>query len=333
MYAMPELPDVTIYVEALRPRVVGRVLSSVVVRGPSLLRTFAPPLEAVEGRRVVGVQRLAKRVVLALEDDLFLVLHLMIAGRLLWIDGRRIPKRKIDHAAFVFAPVVAEDGAAMVASGDSTLLLTEAGTRKRAALQLVRGRSSLAGLHPGGLEPMDCTDEEFAAALARENRTLKRALTDQRILMGIGNAYSDEILFDARLSPVKLTRALNPHEVERLHLAMRDGLTRWTELLRQKFGIPPPERRLDLDGTRRPEGIGRFPGQGDVTAFRPEFLVHGKYGQPCFHCGTTIQRIVRGHHETNYCPTCQNEGRILADRSLSRLLKGDWPRTVEELEG
>ncbi len=296
---MPELPDITVYVEHLERRLVGARLESVRALGPNLLRTADPPLEAAFGRAVVGVRRLGKRIVFALEDELFLVLHLMIAGRLHWKDaGAR-------------AAVGGRSGLAVFAFDRGTLTLTEAGTKKRAGLWLVRGRDALAALDPGGIEPLTATPAAFAARLASENHTLKRALTDPRLFSGIGNAYSDEILHHARLSPLQLTRQLTADEAARLHASVRHVLTAWTERLRADAGA------------RFPEG---------VTAFREGMAVHGRYRQPCPVCGTAVQRIAYADNETDYCPRCQTEGRLLADRGLSRLLRDDWPRTIEEWE-
>ncbi|MBW3535012.1 MAG: formamidopyrimidine-DNA glycosylase [Gemmatimonadetes bacterium] len=294
---MPELPEVTVYVEALERLVAGRVLLGIRLRSPSLLRTWDPPLSAVHGRRVVAFRRLGKRVVWEMEDDLFLVVHLMVTGRFQWRKPGAAVPRKRAHAGFDF-----EHG---------TLLLTEAGTKKKATLHVVRGEEGLASLDPGGLEPLEADLPAFAAALTRENRTLKRALTDPRILSGIGNAHSDEILLEAGLSPVQRTRNLSEEEVERLFQATRAGLTAWTARLRDEVG----------DG---------FPVK--VTAFHPAMAAHGKFGEPCPRCGTAIQRIVYGERETNYCPACQTGGKLLADRALSRLLREDWPKTLEELE-
>lgn len=296
---MPELPDITIYVEALRPRAVGQRLDRVRIKSPFLLRTFEPPIEAVAGRTVTGVSRLGKRIVLGLEGDLFLVIHLMIAGRLLWKDAGRAPTGKIDLATFEF--------------GSGTLLLTEASQKRRASLHVVRGEPALKALDAGGIDVFTAAPAQFTAALRRENRTLKRAMTDPRTLSGVGNAYSDEILHAAGLSPIKLTSALSGDEFDRLLAAARSTLELWTQRLRDEFR-------------------GRFPGQGQITAFRDGFAVHGRFGMPCPVCGTKVQRIVRADNETNYCPKCQTGGKILADRSLSRLLKDDWPRTIEELE-
>jgi formamidopyrimidine-DNA glycosylase len=308
---VPELPDILVYQRALERRVVGRVLERVSVRSPSLLRTFEPALEEAEGRAAVGVSRLGKRIVLELacgaaeDPDLFLVIHLMIAGRFLWKAAGVAPKVKIDLAAFGF-----ENG---------TLLLTEAGTTRRAQLHLLASRDALRELGRGGIDPLTCTLDQFIEALTRESRTLKRALTSPHLFSGIGNAYSDEILHAAKLSPVQLTRNLGPEEISTLHRTTRQTLERWTATLLKEF-------KLDQ------EGEGRFPGVGDITAFRPDFAVHGRYREPCPVCGTPIQRIVRAENEVNYCPTCQTGGKLLADRSLSRLLKEDWPESVEAWE-
>ena len=294
---MPELPDVTVYVDALRERVAGQTLQGIRIAGISLLKTYDPPVTAAAGRTVTGVERRAKRIVLALDGDLYLVLHLMVAGRLRWGEpGAKIPAR-IGLAAFDF-----DTGA---------LLLTEAGTKKRASLHLVAGRAAVAALDRGGIEVHAARAEEFAAALAAERHTLKRSLTDPRLFSGIGGAYADEILHRARLSPMAMSDRLTPAEVERLRLAAVAVLDEWVERLRAEAG-------------------GDFP--TGVTAFRPEMAVHGKYGEPCPVCGSPVQRIVYASNETNYCPGCQTGGRILADRSLSRLLKDDFPRTLEDLE-
>ena len=306
---MPELPDIEAYLAALEPRARGATLVRVRITSFALLRTYDPPVEAVEGQTITGLRRLGKRIVLEFgevdDGPLFLVLHLMIAGRLRWADpDAKVPGR-YGLAAF--------DLRGGDAGGeDGTLLLTEAGTKKRASLHVERGEEALAGHDRGGLEPLTITVEEFRSALTRENRTLKRGLTDPRILSGIGNAFSDEILHHAGLSPVKRTRQLQDDEIERLHASMQEVLTTWVERLREQTGTGFPEK---------------------VTAFRPEFAVHGRYGEPCPVCGTDVQRIRYADNETNYCPRCQTGGKLLADRSLSRLLKDDWPRTVDELEG
>jgi formamidopyrimidine-DNA glycosylase len=310
---VPELPDVTVYVECLRPRIVGRPLESISIRGLNLLRTFEPPVEAAGGRRVGAVERLGKRIVLAMDEDLFLVIHLMIAGRLRWMDSSARSGAKgagkIDQARLRF--------------DSGVLTLTEAGTKKRASLHVLRGRDAVDALHRGGLDVLSATPEAFDAALRRENRTLKRALTDPRFFDGIGNAYSDEILHAARLSPFKQTRSLDDREAGALHAACVGMLTDWTDRLRRDFGL------TNEFGNASP---GRFPGAGEITAFRSDFAVHGRFGKPCSVCAAPIQRIVYAENECNYCPGCQTEGRILADRSLSRLLKSDWPRSLDELE-
>jgi formamidopyrimidine-DNA glycosylase len=294
---MPELPDITLYVECLRPRVVGHTLERVRLVSPFLLRSVEPPLAAVAGRPVTGLRRLGKRLVLALEPDLFLVLHLMIAGRLHWKPRGAKPPGKVGLAAFDFPT--------------GTLTLTEADTKKRASLYVVRGEAALASHDPGGLEVLGADGDAFRRALQYENHTLKRALTDPRLFSGIGNAYSDEILHRARLSPLALTQRLAEGEIARLYDAARATLLDWLDRQRREVGNGFPEK---------------------VTAFRDGMAVHGRFGQPCPACGTAVQRIVYAENETNYCPRCQTDGKVLADRSLSRLLKDDWPRTVEELE-
>jgi formamidopyrimidine-DNA glycosylase len=294
---MPELPDVTVYVEHLTRLLQEKTLRKVRLASPFLLRSVAPPLAHADGKRVLELRRLGKRIVFALEGDLFLILHLMIAGRLKWkTRGAPIPK-KLGLAAFDF--------------DHGTLLLTEAGTKKRAWLRLAKGAGALAALDPGGLEPLAADRAAFGAALTMENHTLKRALTDPRLFSGIGNAYSDEILHRAQLSPVALTRKLDEEQIGRLYEATRGTLLDWTKRLREESADAFPER---------------------VTAFREGMAVHGKYGQPCPVCSTRVQRIVYADNETNYCPACQTGGKLLADRSLSRLLKGDWPKSLEELE-
>ncbi len=293
---MPELPDITVYIEALASRIVGETLERVRIPKPFLLRSVDPPISAAQGKRVLGVRRMGKRIVVELEDDLFLVIHLMIAGRLRWVTaGGKVPG-KIGLAAFDFS--------------NGTLILTEAGSKRRASLWLVRGEESLRQFERGGLEVLGATLDEFAERLARENHTLKRSLTDPRLFSGIGNAYSDEILHRARLSPVKHTRRLIDEEVQRLFDATRSTLIDWTDRLREESG-------------------GDFPAK--VTSFRDEMAVHGKYGQPCPVCGSRVQRIRYADNETNYCARCQTDGKLLADRALSRLLKEDWPRSIDEL--
>jgi formamidopyrimidine-DNA glycosylase len=294
---MPELPDITIYVEALERVVLHQRLEAVRVRAPFLLRTFDPPLDSVFGKTVRDIRRLGKRIALGLDDELWLVLHLMIAGRLHWKTRGVKLSGKYALAAFDFS--------------HGTLLLTEAGTKRRVALHVVRGGEALQGQDPGGLEVIPATFDRFQAVLCRSNHTLKRALTDPRSFSGIGNAYSDEILHRARLSPLALSQKLTRDEVERLYTAARAVLLEWVERLRAQTG----------DG---------FP--DNVTAFRPGMAVHGRFGQPCPVCGAPVQRIRYADNETNYCPRCQTRGRILADRSLSRLLKADWPRHLDDLE-
>ena len=295
---MPELPDIVVYIEALEKRIQGSTLERVRIASPFLLRTAVPPLSSVEGKKIVELRRLGKRICFGVEGDLWLVLHLMIAGRLHWYNERgKAAKGPRGLAVFDFS--------------SGSLVLTEAGTQKRASLHVVQGAAGLENLDPGGLEVFDATAEEFAKAIRAKNHTLKRALTDPRILSGIGNAYSDEILFEARLSPFTLTQKLTDADVEHLFDAIKKTLNDWVE-------------RLRVDSR------DRFPEK--VTAFRPDMATHGKYGQPCPRCGNKIQRIRYGSNETNYCPTCQTGGKLLADRALSRLLKDDWPRTPEELE-
>lgn len=317
---MPELPDITLYADALRAHVVGRVLERVSIRSPALLRTFDPPIDDAAGRVVAGVERRGKRLVVVLgqgDESWFLAIHLMIAGRMLWKAAGAKASGKIDQAAFAFG---ARDGDA-----GGVIVLTEASTQKRAAVHLFRNRLGMDELGAVGLDVLACTPAEFGRAIARENRTLKRALTDPRTFDGIGNAYSDEILWAAGLSPLMLTGRLSAEACERLHDAARETLVLWIGKLRGEFGYDP--------ATGEPRGKARFPGVGDITAFRPDFAVHGRFRKLCPKCGTSVQRIVRAENEFNYCPTCQTGGKVLADRSLSRLLKEDWPRTVEELEG
>jgi formamidopyrimidine-DNA glycosylase len=294
---MPELPDVVVYLESLRPRVEGQILERIRLLSPFLLRSVEPPIREVEGKKVLGLRRLGKRIVFALADDLFLILHLMIAGRLHWKAKGAKPPGKVGLAAFDFST--------------GTLTLTEAGSKRRASLSLVRGEADLARHDPGGLEVLDASEAQFRTALRRENHTLKRTLTDPRLFSGIGNAYSDEILHRARLSPLALTQKLSDAEIRKLFLAARETLTDWLQRLLRDAGDQFPEK---------------------VTAFRPDMAVHGRFSQPCPVCGTAVQRIIYAENETNYCPRCQTGGKVLADRSLSRLLKDDWPRTIEELE-
>jgi formamidopyrimidine-DNA glycosylase len=294
---MPELPDVTLYIEALEERILEQPLERVRVASPFLLRTVEPPIAAVQGLRVRCLRRLGKRIAIGLEGDLWLVLHLMINGRLHWKEaGAKLAGRHA-LAAFDFP--------------SGTLTLTEFGPKKRASLHLVRGEQALAQHDPGGLEPFEIDLDAFRAALTRENHTLKRALTDPRLFSGIGNAYSDEILHRARLSPLAMTDRLSAEETARLYEATRATLADWTARLREHYGDRFPEK---------------------VTAFRPDMAVHGKYREPCPDCGTAVQRIRYADNETNYCPRCQTGGQLLADRAFSRLLKKDWPRTIDELE-
>ncbi len=294
---MPELPDIAVYIEALERHAGGQVLEGLRIQGPSLLRTVKPtPAEAV-GKRILGFRRMGKRIVFVLEDDLFLVLHLMIAGRLRWRPAGTKPAGRNALAAFAFA--------------NGTLVLTEAGTKRRAQLYVIAGESDLASLDPGGLEVLEATRERFGEVLRSENHTLKRCLTDPHLFSGIGNAYSDEILHRARLSPIRLSQKLDDEEVARLFEATRETLVEWTDRLRAQLGAGFPDK---------------------VTAFRPEMAVHGRYKEACPRCGAPVQRIVYASNETNYCAPCQTDGKLLADRALSRLLKSDWPRSLEELE-
>lgn len=306
---MPELPDIEVYRYALGRCVKGHTITRVQIISPFLLRTFEPPIEEAEGKAVRDIRRLGKRVVLGLDDHVFLVFHLMIAGRFRWLPRHVLagairrparPPARITLAIFEF-----EHG---------ILALTEAGKKKRASLHVVQGEELLARHRPEGIEPLAASPAEFRAALTKERHTLKRTLTDPRLFSGIGNAYSDEILHAARLSPLALTTGLTEEEIQRLIEATRQTLGHWTNRLLAEFS-------------------DRFPGPGEITAFRPDFAVHGRFGEKCLECGTPIQRIRYAEHETNYCPACQTGGRVFADRSLSRLLGNDWPRTIEELEG
>jgi formamidopyrimidine-DNA glycosylase len=306
---VPELPDIAVYLEALEARILGHVLERVMIAGPSLLRTAFPPIESVQGRTVLALRRLGKRVVIGLGDpsgrpELWLVLHLMIAGRLHWKNKDAVKKKEgiIPDGRRVLAAFEFDSG---------TLMLTEAGTRKRASLHVVRGEEELARLDPGGIDVLASSRDKFAAALTSANHTLKRALSDPRLFSGIGNAYSDEILHQAQLSPVALTRRLTQEEITRLYEATRSTLTLWITTLHE-------------------QAAGKFPEK--VTAFRPGMAAHGRYGQPCPRCGAKIQRIRYASNETDYCARCQTGGKLLADRSLSRLLREDWPRSLEELE-
>jgi len=320
---MPELPDVELYIAKLKEMVLGQPLVSAKMVSMFVLRTVSPPLSDLAGKEVTCVFRLGKRIVLSFapspapppdpgrtnidrspgegfpDDGPFLVVHLMIAGRFLWRAPGAKPPGKITMAIFEFP--------------NGQLVLTEASSKKRASIHVIADRAGLAEMDPGGIEPLTCTPQQFVEALRRENRTLKRGLTNPKTFSGIGNAFSDEILWAAKLSPVRLTQALSDEEALRLHKATVDTLTTWTTTLREEFK-------------------NKFPGPGDVTAFRPDYAVHGKFGKPCPVCGRKVQRITYAENETNYCAQCQNEGRMLADRSLSRLLKSDWPKTIEEME-
>ncbi|HTB16904.1 MAG TPA: DNA-formamidopyrimidine glycosylase family protein [Bryobacteraceae bacterium] len=295
--AVPELPDIVIYIEGLEKRILGQVLEGVRMVSPFLLRTVDPPLASAHGKRIRELRRVGKRIAIGVEDDIWLVLHLMIAGRLHWQKRGAKVARPRGLAAFDFA--------------NGTLVWTEAGSQKRASLHVVRGEAGLSALDPGGLEVLNTDLEHFSAVLTSANHTLKRSLTDPRLFSGIGNAYSDEILFEARLSPLALTQKLTRDEIDRLFQAVRTTLTRWTDELRAETGDGFPEK---------------------VTAFRPNMAAHGRYKEPCVRCGAKIQRIRYAANETNYCPHCQTKGKLLADRALSRLLREDWPRTPEELE-
>jgi formamidopyrimidine-DNA glycosylase len=294
---VPELPDIVIYLEALERRVLNQPLVRLRISSPFLVRTATPPLSELNGKRVVTLRRIGKRIVFGFEGDRWLVLHLMIAGRLHWREAGAKLVRKLGLAAFDFP--------------SGTLVLTEAGTKRRASLHLVSGEASLAAHDPGGIEVLGSSHEEFSKRLTRVNHTLKRALTDPTLLSGIGNAYSDEILHDAQLSPIMLTQKLTSDELLRLHAATQHVLTEWIDRLRKNVNQGFPE---------------------NVTAFRPEMAVHGRFGQPCPRCGARVQRIRYADNETNYCPKCQTGGKLLADRSLSLLLKKDWPKTPEDLE-
>jgi formamidopyrimidine-DNA glycosylase len=293
---MPELPDVTVYVELIAAKTIGRKIERVRIASPFVVRSVDPPVRDVEGKMVREIRRIGKRIAIGLDDDLWIVIHLMIAGRFRWLKpGAKIPGR-LGLAAFDF-----ENG---------TLVLTEAGTQRRASITVVRGEGSLADIDRGGVEPLEVDEKTFAEQLARENHTLKRSFTDPTLFSGIGNAYSDEIFHRARVSPIKLTSRLTPDEVTRLYHTTREVLTEWTERLRNEAG-------------------GEFPAK--VTAFHDEMAVHGKYGKPCPVCGSPVQRIRYASNETNYCARCQTEGKLLADRALSRLLKKDWPKSIDEL--
>ena len=310
---MPELPDIVVYIEALEKRILDQTLSRVQIASPFLLRTAAPPILSVEGKRVVELRRLGKRICIGMEDDLWLVLHLMVAGRLHWKEhvGAGLVPARSGRAATRAAPTKFSKRDLTVFQFDNgSLSLTEAGTQRRASLHLVEGETGLRALDPGGFDVLEISRARFRDVLLSENHTLKRALTDPRLFSGIGNAYSDEILWAAQLSPVKLTQKLIDEELARLYDATRDTLVHWLERLRAETGDQFPEK---------------------VTAFREGMAVHGRYKKPCPRCGVKVQRIRYATNETNYCPTCQTGGKLLADRALSRILRDDWPRTAEEL--
>jgi formamidopyrimidine-DNA glycosylase len=294
---MPELPDIVVYIEALERRILGHVLERVLVAAPFLMRTATPPVDSAHNHTVKAIRRIGKRIAIGFDNDVWLVFHLMIAGRLHWKERRVTPDGRRVSAALYF--------------DNGTLTLTEAGTQKRASLHVVAREGDLAQLDPGGIDVLSAERDEFAAILTSANHTLKRTLTDPHLFSGIGNAYSDEILHGARLSPVMLTQRMKPEEISGLYEATKETLTVWTERLRTEAGDKFPEK---------------------VTAFRPEMAVHGRYRQPCPRCGTKVQRIRYASNETNYCPQCQTGGKLLADRALSRLLREDWPRSLEELE-
>jgi len=295
---VPELPDVVVYVEALRSTVVGRVLEQVTLTSPFVLRSVTPPVDAIAGQVVRGARRIGKRIVLAFDEEMFLVIHLMIAGRLRWRSATQKPG------------VAAKNLLVSFHFPTGTLFFTEAGTRKRASLTAVRGEAALAALDPGGIEPLTASLAQFREALARENHTVKRSLTDPHLFSGIGNAYSDEILHAAKLSPLKLTKSLDDEEIARLHEATRVTLNSWADILRAEVGDGFPE---------------------NVTAFREGMAVHGRFGKPCPVCEAPVQRIVYAENECNYCARCQTGGKLLADRSLSRLLKDDWPKSIDDV--
>ena len=318
---MPEFPDIVVYIEALEPRVLKQTLKRISIASPFLLRTATPPIKSIEGLKVVELRRLGKRICFGFEDGLWLVLHLMIAGRLHWHD-KPVKVSKVRLATLDF--------------DSGTLSLTEAGSQRRASLHLVQGEAGLEQLNPGGLEVFDLELKEFAATLQSANHTLKRALTDPRLFSGIGNAYSDEILWEAQMSPVALTQKLSDEMIERLFNSTRATLTKWTDLLREELVAQTVSLRTSRNkASSKNRSVAASKNSGfpeNVTAFRPEMATHGKYGQPCPRCGAKIQRIRYASNETNYCPVCQTGGKLLADRSLSRLLRADWPRTADELE-
>ena len=294
---MPELPDIVVYIEALERRILGDVLERVLMASPYLLRTATPPIDLMQGQTVKTIRRIGKRIAIGFDNDLWLVFHLMIAGRLHWKESRVVPDGRRVAAAFYFRA--------------GTLTVSEAGTKKRASLHVVAGEAELAQVDPGGIDALSVDRDAFGTRLITANHTLKRALTDPRLFSGIGNAYSDEILHCARLSPVMLTQRMKPEEISQLHEATKRTLRLWTEKLRGETGSKFPEK---------------------VTAFRPGMAVHGRYGQPCPRCGAKVQRIRYASNETNYCAPCQTGGKLLADRALSRLLREDWPRSLEEME-
>jgi len=294
---MPELPDIVMYIEALEKRIVGQTLDRVRMGNPFLVRTFDPPLSAIDGKVVLELRRIGKRIAIGLEGDLWIVIHLMIAGRLHWRDRNAKLGGKLSLAAFDFS--------------NGTLVFTEAGTKRRASVHIIAGEAGLAQMNPGGLEVMEAGYDEFASALTAANHTLKRSLTDPRLFSGIGNAFSDEILWEARLSPILLTQRMNPEQIRTLYDAIRRTLTMWTDRLRAQTGDAFPEK---------------------VTAFRDDMAVHGRYEKPCPRCGSEVQRIRYADNETNYCVQCQTGGKLLADRALSRLLGKDWPKSLDELE-
>jgi len=294
---MPELPDIVVYIESLEQRLLHHVLERVRIAGPFLLRTALPPIDSVQGHKITELRRIGKRIALGFDNGMWMVFHLMIAGRLHWKTKAVVPDGRRTLAAFEF--------------DSGTVTLTEAGAKKRASVHLFVDEAAMAAIDPGGLEVLSAARDAFAAALTSENHTLKRALTDPHLFSGIGNAYSDEILFQAQLSPVLLTRRMDAEAIDRLYQATRDTLNSWTKTLRE-------------------ETRGKFPEK--VTAFREEMFVHGRYGQPCRRCGTKIQRIRYASNETNYCPRCQTGRKLLADRALSRLLREDWPKSLDEMD-
>ena len=312
---MPEFPDITVYIEALERRIAGQTMVSLRIGSPFVLRTVEPAASEMAGKRVVGLRRVGKRIVIELEGSLFIVIHLMIAGRLKWLAGGAAGASAADRPASSRAAsssrLPRRAGLATLDFENGTLVMTEAGSKRRASIHLLRGEEGVRAIDPGGIELFDATLDEFREALTRERHTIKRMLTDPRVFSGIGNAYSDEILHRARLSPVQMTTNLSAEEIERLWRITLDTLRDWTERLRRETG----------DG---------FPAK--VTAFRPDMAVHGKFGQPCPDCGSAVQRIVYADNETNYCARCQTGGKLLADRALSRLLKGDWPKSIDDIE-